>query len=43
MPPEEKVEIFVEEEFWGVVDEGWVRKIAQQVLKAEGVAPPLQP
>jgi len=36
------IEIFVEEEFHGLVDEGWVRKIAQTVLKAEGVAPPYE-
>jgi probable rRNA maturation factor len=38
----EEIEIFVEEEFHGLVDEGWVRRIAQQVLKAEGVAPPYE-
>ena len=38
----EEIEIFVEEEFRGVVDEGWVRRIAQTVLKAEGVAPPYE-
>ena len=38
----EEVEIFVEEEFREVVDEGWVRRIAQTVLKAEGVAPPYE-
>ncbi|NWF77645.1 MAG: rRNA maturation RNase YbeY [Chloroflexi bacterium] len=36
------MEIFVEEEFQGVVDEGWARRIAQAVLKAEGVAPPYE-
>jgi len=38
----EEVEISVEEEFRGVVDQGWVRRIAQTVLKAEGVAPPYE-
>jgi probable rRNA maturation factor len=38
----EEIEIFVEEEFRGVVDEGWVRRIAQQILKAEGVVPPYE-
>ena len=38
----EEIEISVEEKFWGGVDEGWVRRIAQAVLKAEGVAPPYE-
>jgi len=38
----EEIEIFVEEEFWGVMDESWARRIAQTVLKAEGVAPPYE-
>ena len=38
----EEIEIFVEEEFWGLVDGGWVKKIARQVLKAEGVASPYE-
>ena len=38
----EQIGIHVEEEFRGVVDEGWVRRIAQTVLKAEGVAPPYE-
>jgi len=38
----EKIEISVEEKFRGVVDQGWVRKIAQTVLKAERVAPPYE-
>jgi len=38
----EEIEIFVEEEFRGLMDEGWVRSIAQTVLKAEGVAPPYE-
>ena len=38
----EEIAIFVEEEFRGLVNEGWVRRIAQTVLKAEGVAPPYE-
>jgi probable rRNA maturation factor len=38
----EEIEVFVEEEFRGVVDGGWVKKIVRQVLKAEGVAPPCE-
>jgi probable rRNA maturation factor len=38
----EEIEIFVEEKFHSLVDEGWVRRIAQTVLKAEGVAPPYE-
>ena len=38
----EEIEISVEEEFRGAVDQGWVRRIAQTVLKAEGVAPPYE-
>jgi len=38
----EEVEIFVEEKFRGVVDGGWVKKIVQQILEAEGVAPPYE-
>ena len=38
----EEIEIFVEKEFRGVVDEDWVRRIAQTVLKTEGVAPPYE-
>jgi probable rRNA maturation factor len=38
----EEVEIFVEEKFRGLVDEGWARRIAQTVLKAEEVAPPYE-
>jgi len=37
-----QIGIHVEEEFRGVMDGGWVRKIAQRVLKAEGVAPPYE-
>jgi len=38
----EQIDIHVEEEFQVVVDEDWVRKIAQAVLKAEGVASPYE-
>ena len=38
----EEIEISVEEKFRGVVDQGWVRRIAQTVLKAEGVAAPYE-
>jgi len=38
----EQIGIHVEEEFLVVVDEGWARRIAQTVLKAEGVAPPYE-
>jgi probable rRNA maturation factor len=42
MLPKEEIEILVEKEFQGLVDEGWARRIAQTVLKAEGVAPPYE-
>ena len=38
----EEIEIFVEEKFQKLVDEGWARKIAQNVLQAEGVALPYE-
>jgi probable rRNA maturation factor len=38
----EEIEIFVGEEFRGMVDGSWVKKIVRQVLKAEGVAPPYE-
>ena len=38
----EEIEISVDEEFQGLVDEGWVRGIAQTVLKAEGMALPYE-
>ena len=38
----EEIEIYVEEEFQGLVDESWVGRIAQTVLKAEEVAPPYE-
>ena len=38
----EQIGIHVEEKFRGVVDEGWTRRIAQTVLKAERVVPPYE-
>lgn len=38
----EEIEIFVEKEFRGAVNGGWVKKIVKQILKAEGVAPPYE-
>jgi len=38
----EEIEISVEEKFRNLVGEDWVRRIAQQVLKAEGVASPYE-
>jgi probable rRNA maturation factor len=38
----EQIGIHVEEEFREVVEEGGVRRIAQTVLKAEGVVPPYE-
>ncbi|MFO7772545.1 MAG: rRNA maturation RNase YbeY [Dehalococcoidia bacterium] len=38
----EGIAVSVEEEFRGVVDEGWARRIAQVVLEAEGIAPPYE-
>jgi len=38
----EEIEISVAEEFRGLLDQGWMRRIAQTVLKAEGVAPPYE-
>jgi len=37
-----EIGISVEEEFKGLVDKDWARKIAQQVLKAENVTPPYE-
>ncbi len=42
MLPEGEIEVSVEEKFRGVVDEGRARRIAQTVLKAEGVATPYE-
>jgi len=39
---EEEIGIHIEEEFQGLVGEGWVRRITQYVLEAEGVAPPYE-
>ena len=38
----EEISICIEEIFRVGIDEDWVRKIAQQVLKAEGIAPPYE-
>jgi len=38
----EEIEILVEKEIRGLVDEGWVREIAQTVLNGEGVVPPYE-
>lgn len=38
----EEIEVFVDEEFRGVVNGGWVKKIVRQVFKAEGVASPFE-
>ena len=38
----EEIEVFVDEEFRGVVNGGWVKKIVRQVLKTEGVVPPYE-
>jgi probable rRNA maturation factor len=38
----EGIVVFVEEEFRALVDEEWFKRIARQVLKAEGVAPPYE-
>ena len=42
MLSEEEIEVSVEEEFQGLVNEDWAKRIARQVLKAEGVAPPYE-
>jgi probable rRNA maturation factor len=38
----EKIEIFVEERFRGLVNKSWARRIAQTVLRAERVALPYE-
>ena len=38
----EEIGIHVKEEFQGLVDEGWARRIAQTVLSSEGVTPPYE-
>jgi probable rRNA maturation factor len=42
MLPEEDIEVSVEEEFRGLIDEGCATRIAQAVLKAEGVSSPYE-
>jgi probable rRNA maturation factor len=38
----EQIGIHVEEEFWGLVNGVWVKKIVRQILKAEGIVPPYE-
>lgn len=38
----EEIEVSAEEKFRGLVDEDWASRIAQGVLKAEGIAPPYE-
>ena len=38
----EEIEILVEKEFQGLVNEDWARRIAQTVLRSEGVVPPYE-
>ena len=38
----EEIEVCVDEEFQTSVNEGWARKIAQHVLRAEGISPPIE-
>lgn len=38
----EQIDVHIEQKFRVVVDEGWVRRVAQAVLKAEEVAPPYE-
>jgi hypothetical protein len=38
----EEIEISVEGKFQCCIDENWARRIAQQVLKAESIAPPYE-
>jgi probable rRNA maturation factor len=42
IPLSEEIEIFVGEEFRGLIDESWAGGIAQTVLKAEGIASPYE-
>ena len=37
-----EIEVSVEEKLQGLVDEGWAKKIARRVLKAEGVTTPYE-
>ena len=39
---EEEIGVHIEEEFRGLVDEGWVRRITRYALAAEKVAPPYE-
>lgn len=38
----EEIEISVEEKFQALVNEDWLKRIAQQVLEAEGGLPPMK-
>ena len=38
----EEIGISIEEKFQNLVGEDWARRIAQQVLRAEGIAPPYE-
>lgn len=38
----EAIEVLVEEQFRGLVEDAWARRIARVVLEAEGVAPPYE-
>ena len=38
----EEIEISIEEKFQGLVDEDWAKRIAQTVLRGEGVASPYE-
>ena len=42
MLSEEEIEISVEKKFQGLMDEDWVRRMAQDILKAESVASPYE-
>lgn len=37
-----EIGISLQEKFRGLIDEDWVRRVVQHVLKAEGVAPPFE-
>jgi len=39
---EEEIGVHIDEEFRGLVDEGWVRRITRYALAAEKVAPPYE-
>jgi len=38
----EEIEVFVGDQFRGLVNRGWVKKIVRQALKAEGAIPPYE-